>query len=613
MGTTHYGYDNAGELLSEGGLWNDDAVSYSYKNRLRTSLNIRQPDADAWAQTYAYDGAGRLTNITTPAGAYGYAYDSARKMMVGRLSLPNTAYVTNAYDGVARMLSTTLKNSGNSVLNSHSYTYDLGGERTNQTFTAGNFINYSYDQIGQLTSALGKESGGVTNRLQEQLKYAYDAAHNLNLRTNNLLIETFNVNSLNELSNVTRNAMNVLTVAGTTTSQATSVTVNSTPALLYADYTFASTNSFTLTDGNNTFTAIASDSLGRGDTNAVTINLPATNSYSYDLNGNLLSVGTRAFDYDDENQLIRVTETNAWKSEFTYDGRMRRRIRKEFTWQYGSWIQTNEVRYIYDGNVVVQERDTNNLPIVTYTRGNDLSGSLQGAGGIGGLLARRDRSTGQTTFYHADGNGNIAALISSAQFLVAKYLYDPYGNILSESGPLADANLYRFSSKELHGNSGLIYYLYRFYDANLQRWLNRNPIEETGGLNLFTYVYGQPTSAIDPLGLLTPQEIEILENEAKGTLQLIAKQHDKIKFFSDEVQFWKSAVNASAKAGADQRGVYGYLQRSSGRVSQCGCGASPTTGSIQKYNEAFGSRRDCSRRSRIVPLVTNAYANWKCY
>ncbi len=108
------------ELLSEGGLWNDDAVSYGYKNRLRTSLNIRQPDADAWAQTYAYDGAGRLTSITTPAGETRMLYDSARKMMVGRLSLPKFAHVTSTCDGVARMLSTTLQNSGNSVLNSHS-------------------------------------------------------------------------------------------------------------------------------------------------------------------------------------------------------------------------------------------------------------------------------------------------------------------------------------------------------------------------------------------------------------------------------------------------------------------------------------------------------------
>jgi YD repeat-containing protein len=108
-------------------------------------------------------------------------------------------------------------------------------------------------------------------------------------------------------------------------------------------------------------------------------------NYNYDLNGNLLTDGKRGFDYDDENQLIRVTVTNAWKTEFTYDGKMRRRIKKDYSWNGSSWLQTNEVRYVYDGNLVVQERNANNLPQVSYTRGNDLSGTLQGAGGIGGL------------------------------------------------------------------------------------------------------------------------------------------------------------------------------------------------------------------------------------
>src|SRR2546422_3900912 len=115
------------------------------------------------------------------------------------------------------------------------------------------------------------------------------------------------------------------------------------------------------------------------DTNSVTVNLPATVSCIYDLNGNLTSDGTRGFEYDDENQLIRITVTNSWKSEFTYDGRFRRRIRKEFVWLNSTWVPAAEVHYIYDGNLVIQERDANNLPLVTYTRGLDLSGSLEGA------------------------------------------------------------------------------------------------------------------------------------------------------------------------------------------------------------------------------------------
>lgn len=508
-GTNTFGYDSVGELTSVDGPWADDTVTYTYANRLRDSLKIGQPDGDTWVQSYGYDDARRLTNITTSAGSYGYQYDSSRKMMVGRLTFPNSAYVTNNYDSMARLLSTVLETSGNSILDSESYAYNLGSQRTNETFTAGNYLSLGYDNIGQLTSATGLEAGGGTNRLQEQFQYAYDAAHNLNIRTNNGLVQTFNTDPVNRLTNVTRNTGHIFTVAGTTTSQASSVNVSKDSGspvgtALYGDFTFASTNLFVLTDGTNTFTAVASDAYGRSDTNAVTVNLPVTNSFTYDLNGNLLGDGTRAFDYDDENRLIHITVTNAWRSEFTYDGLMRRRVRMEFTWQYGGWVKTNEVRYVYDGNVVVQERDTNNLPTVTYTRGKDLGGGLQYAGGIGGLLARRDRTTGQTAFYHSDGNGNVKALINAAQAIVAKYSYDPFGNLQSSSGPLADVNLYRFSSKEHHEASDLTYYGRRFYNANLQRWMNQDPIAEAGDINLYRPMENQPTGQIDGLGLDNP-------------------------------------------------------------------------------------------------------------
>jgi RHS repeat-associated protein len=181
---------------------------------------------------------------------------------------------------------------------------------------------------------------------------------------------------------------------------------------------------------------------------------------------------------------------------------MRRRTRKEFTWT-GSWTQTNEVRYVYDGNLVIQERDANNLPSVTYTRGKDLSGSLQGAGGIGGLLARTDNSLSAfaVAFYHADGNGNVTALINASQQIAAKYLYDPFGNTISKSGVMADANVYRFSGKEIHVASGMYYYGYRFYDPSLQRWSNRDPSAEAGGSNLFAYVTEDPINRYDAFGL----------------------------------------------------------------------------------------------------------------
>lgn len=506
VGTTAYSYDQVGQILSEDGPWANDTVSYIYQNRLRTALSVQAPNASAWTQSYGYDSARRLTNVVSPAGTFSYVVGGASSAspLLKKLLLPNGAFITNSYDGNARLLSTVLKNSGGTNLDSYTYIYNAGNQRTNVVRTAGDSVSYTYDNEGELKTAVGKESSGVTNRLQEQLGYAYDAAGNLNFRTNNALVQNFNVDSLNELSTVTRSG--TLTVAGTTTSPATNVTVNSLAANIYGDATFA-LGGFSLVDGNNSFTAIAQDSYGRRDTNSITVNLPATNVFAYDLNGNMITNGTQVLDYDDENELIRITVTNAWKTEFTYDGKLRRRIRKEFTWQSGSWVQTNEVHYIWDGNVVIQERDANNLPLVTYTRGNDLSGTLQGAGGIGGLLARTDNgqliagSSFATALYHADGNGNITALIYTNQLFAAKYLYDPFGNILSMSGPLVPANTYRFSSMEYYEKADMLLYLYRPYFVSLQRWPNHDPIGERGGINLYGYVGNNPVNKFDPLGL----------------------------------------------------------------------------------------------------------------
>ena len=386
---------------------------------------------------------------------------------------------------------------------------NTGSQRRRQTRLAGDYVDYTYDAAGQLKTAMGKESGGAMNRLAERFGYVYDAGGNLQYRTNNALVQSFGVDNVNQLTTVSRSGK--LTVAGGTTVAATSVTVkdngnSAVAATLYGDKTFARLG-VSLLDGNNTFTAVAQDSYGRGDTNAVTLNLPASVTYTYDDNGNLVTDGQRFFGYDDENQLITVIVTNGVNnstlSKFAYDGFGRRRVRTECVWQNGGWATNALVRYVYDGLVVLQERDGNNLPTATYTRGRDLSGGLQGAGGIGGLLALTLHSSLPTPhfFYHADGNGNVTCLINEKHAVVARYVYEPFGNVVSMSGPLAEVNLYRFSSKEAHPVTGLVYYGFRFYDPNLQRWVNRDPIEEDSGGNLYEFCYGAPVVWADPDGL----------------------------------------------------------------------------------------------------------------
>jgi len=312
VGQTGYSYVH-NRLASEDGPWAEDTVSYSYQQvGPRSGLTLLQPNASPWTQSYGYDPAERLTSVVSPAGSFGYTYDGAHVALPGTLTLPSGATIATSYDFMARLTNATLRSSQQALLNHHGYGYNAASQRTSVTNMAGNTVGYTYDRIGQLTQASGKEANGTT-RLNEQFGYGYDAAGNLAQRTNDFaaaepLVQTFSIsNALNQLTSVTRSGK--LTVAGTTTTNTTSATVNGVAASRYGDATFAK-DGFTLTNGVNSFTAVAQDAFGRLDTNTVTVNLPATVSFTYDDNGNLLSDGRRLLGYDDENQLITVIVTN---------------------------------------------------------------------------------------------------------------------------------------------------------------------------------------------------------------------------------------------------------------------------------------------------------------
>ncbi len=221
----------------------------------------------------------------------------------------------------------------------------------------------------------------------------------------------------------------------------------------------------------------------------------------HDLNGNMTADGQGAqLSYDDENRLIAF-EKGSKRSEFVYDGLGRRVETKEF--QSASLVKT--IRYVYDGLLPVEEIEWAGTAIGTpvavrqLTRGTDLSGSLEGAGGIGGLLAYSNGTT--RAWYFADGNGNVANLFKSDNNVAAAYVYDPFGRRLSATGSLALSNTYQWSSKEHHEPSGLVYYLYRYYNPETGRWVNRDPILENGGLNLYGMVGNSPSGFVDRSGL----------------------------------------------------------------------------------------------------------------
>ncbi len=518
-GVTGFSYTPSGQLQGEAGPWANSTVALAYTNGTRSSLTLTQPGASQWEQTYGYDASPRLQTVASPAGlfTYGYAANSA-SALVQTIALPNAAVITNHYDNLSRLDATVLLNYWGHALDGYNYIIDAAGQRTSVTRNLGlttSSVSVGYDNISQLTSWTGSESNG-TARLNEQLTYGYDAGHNLISRINGGLTQAFNPDARNELTNITRSG--TLTWSGSLPAPAVTVTVNSVAAQTNGDFTFASSG-LTLSNGVNTFTVIAANALGLHTTNTFTRNLPVSVNLQYDADGNLLTDGARCFAWSDSGQLTAVYVTNQWKSAFLRDGLGRVRVASDFGWQSSAWVQTNETHFIYDGQLLLQERDAANNVQVTYTRGLDLGGSFAGAGGIGGLLARTDaqyatNSPLRQNYYHSDAAGNVTALLDGNENVAARYLYDPFGRLLGQWGSLANANRMQFSSMPHHGNSGLTLYPFRAYDPVLQRWLSRDPIGEGGGIDLYAFAGNSPLNAVDSDGRV----LHILAGAAAGAL-----------------------------------------------------------------------------------------------
>ena len=66
---------------------------------------------------------------------------------------------------------------------------------------------------------------------------------------------------------------------------------------------------------------------------------------------------------------------------FRYDRKRRRRVTREETkGSSGNWVLASETRYFHGGMRVIQERNGTGDPTVAYTRGPDLSGTVEGSG-----------------------------------------------------------------------------------------------------------------------------------------------------------------------------------------------------------------------------------------
>jgi RHS repeat-associated protein len=105
--------------------------------------------------------------------------------------------------------------------------------------------------------------------------------------------------------------------------------------------------------------------------------------------------------------------------------------------------------------------------------------------------------------------------------VLARHEYDPYGRRTLVAGTdLAD---FGYTGHYVHQPSGLHLALYRAYDADLGRWLNRDPIGEAGGINLYGYVLNDPVNWLDLFGLAPGDKYGTLDAAAIAACDSIRK------------------------------------------------------------------------------------------
>jgi len=186
---------------------------------------------------------------------------------------------------------------------------------------------------------------------------------------------------------------------------------------------------------------------------------------------------------------------------FAYDSQGRRISKVVSNWYGSAWAKVTDLRFVYDGWNLLGMLDGWDPGMSTYFAwGLDLSGSEQGAGGVGGLLMVRGEYLG-THYPCYDGNGNVMALVDGTyECLSALYEYGPFGELLHAEGGMALLNPFRFSTKFQDDETGLLYYGHRYLSTSTGRWLSRDPIAERGGDNLYSVVCNDTINALDRLG-----------------------------------------------------------------------------------------------------------------
>jgi RHS repeat-associated protein len=512
-GTIGYGYDNNGNLTSK-------------------------VDARSITTTFAYDWLNRVTSRSysdsTPTVTYTYdaAGVSNSKGRLTSISSSVSADTITAYDVLGRVTAGNQITDGQTY--SMSYSYNLTGAPTTFTYPSGRVISTEYDPAGRMAGLRDQASGlyyagAMGSDSTNRIKYAAHGGISV-VKLGNSLWEHTDFNSRLQSSEI-----------GLGTSSTDSSTLRLT-------YNYGTTNnngnlqsvsylggglSYTQTFGYDTLNRLTTSSESSGawsQTNKYdrygnrAIDLGGGNQslyfnaanqitnvgYSYDAAGNLTNDGTQSFAYDAENKIKTV---NGVSDVYRYDGDGNR-VRKNFT-------SGEKVRMVYSGGQLIAEYDLT-------------TGSLKKeyVYGTKGLLATFEPGIG-TRYTTSDHLGSPRVVTNPSAGVISRHDYMPFGEELG-SGigarttgmgfMVTDGLRQKFTSKERDLETGLDYFIARYYSATQGRFSGVDPLyiemkrlPYPQAWNLYAYTRNNPLKYVDDDGLELAMKCKI-DAECKQTV-----------------------------------------------------------------------------------------------